>query len=164
MNFTPVREVQMLSPLLFVYGTLRRGSRHPMARLLTSQARYLGAARVNGRLYRVAGYPGLILTQRAGEWVHGDLFAMRKPRQLLARLDRYEGLDRGRRRLAEYQRICAVVELEDGTARQAWLYRYRRPVQRLPRLISGDYLRQRRRAGQSPLPPSPPSSRASGRS
>ena len=44
---------------LFVYGTLRRGSGHPMSRFLAARARLLAGARVPGRLYDLGGFPGL---------------------------------------------------------------------------------------------------------
>src|SRR5579871_6282671 len=45
--------VAMTSPNLFVYGTLMRGYEHPMARLLSANAEYLGEATCRGRLYMV---------------------------------------------------------------------------------------------------------------
>lgn len=116
------------TPLLFVYGTLRRGFRHPMARLLALSASYSGAGRLPGRLYRLGSYPGAILSHNPGEWVRGDLYAMKNPSKLLARIDRYEALDRGRRRQAEYQRVVTAIQRDDGTTSLAWVYRYRGPV------------------------------------
>ena len=43
----------MTSDHLFVYGTLMRGFDHPMARLLSRNAEFLGEARCRGRLYRM---------------------------------------------------------------------------------------------------------------
>src|SRR6202012_4732674 len=54
-------EKSMPSDLLFVYGTLMRGYSHPMARLLSANAEFLGQASCRGRLYRVKHYPGLVL-------------------------------------------------------------------------------------------------------
>ena len=50
---------------LFVYGTLMRGYEHPMARLLSANADYLGEATCRGRLYMVKHYPGLALSEAA---------------------------------------------------------------------------------------------------
>ena len=60
--------------LLFVYGTLRRQSPHPMARYLARHARYVGTARVAGRLYDLGPYPGMLPAAEADDFVHGDLF------------------------------------------------------------------------------------------
>ena len=134
--------------LLFVYGTLRRGFAHPMARQLARRARYLGAGRVNGRLYRVSHYPGLLPTTHPREWVSGDLYDLSASPALLGQLDRYEGLGRGSRRLSEYARGVTMVWLADGSSRMAGVYFYRKPVRRLARLVSGDFLRERRRHPQ----------------
>lgn len=131
--------------LLFVYGTLRRGFDCPMARMLAFHAKYLGPARLNGWLYRVGSYPGLVPTRQNNEWVRGDLYDLGHCSGLLTRLDRYEGIKNGRRSRAEYQRQTALVQSGDGTTQQAWIYRYRWPVNRLKRLASGDFLRERRR-------------------
>lgn len=134
-----------MTPLLFVYGTLRRGSHHPMARLLALHAPYLGAGHLNGRLYRLGRYPGAAISQHPNDWVRGDVFEMKVPQALLARMDRYEGLASGRKRLGEYQRAIAAIHLDNGSIRQAWVYLYKLSVNRRKRMITGDYLRQRRR-------------------
>lgn len=131
--------------LLFVYGTLRRGCAYPMARRLALHARYLGVARVNGRLYRIAHYPGLLLSAHADEWVKGDLYDLSGAPALLAQLDRYEGLGRGRRQSTEYARVVTTVWMADHTRQTAWLYLYRKSPQRRKWLVSGDFQRQRRR-------------------
>lgn len=131
--------------LLFVYGTLRRGSNHPMARWLAFHARYIGNGRLKGRLYHLGQYPGAIVSDRADEWVRGDLYEMRGAHRLLARLDHYEGVEKGRKRLTEYQRVVVAIERDDGEVQQAWVYRYRLPINHFKRLITGDFLRQRRR-------------------
>lgn len=140
------REDDSATPLLFVYGTLRRGSHHPMSRLLALHARYQGAGHLNGRLYRLGRYPGAVISQRPNDWVRGDIYEMKVPQALLARMDRYEGLDSGRRCLGEYQRAIAAIHLDNGTIRQAWMYLYKKSVNRRKRMGAGDYLRQRRRS------------------
>lgn len=131
--------------LLFVYGTLRRGHAHPMARRLALSARYLGRGRVNGRLYRIDYYPGLRLSARPCEWVTGDLYDLSGVPALLARLDRYERLGMERRRRGEYARVMTQVWTAETAPRQAWVYLYRKPVARLTRLFRGDFLRERQR-------------------
>lgn len=145
LKLLPEGEAENGSTRLFVYGTLRRGFNHPMARLLARHARYLGEGRVNGRLYRVGTYPALVGTRHDNEWVTGDLYALDGKMWLLRRLDRYEGITANRRASAEYQRVIATVFREDGSSLQAWLYRYRLPVTRMMRLTSGDFRGERRR-------------------
>ena len=57
----------MISDCLFVYGTLMRGFDHPMARLLSANADFRGEASCRGRLYMVKHYPGLVLSDHAGD-------------------------------------------------------------------------------------------------
>lgn len=131
--------------LLFVYGTLRRGYAHPMARLLALHADYVGPGQVSGRLYWLGRYPGVVLSNQAGEWVKGDLYELKKSSRVLMRLDRYEGLYNGRMRRVEYERVVAPIRMEDGASINAWLYHCVVPEQRLRRMVSGDFMRHRRR-------------------
>ena len=101
---------------------------------------------MNGRLYHLGRYPGAIVTRHPDEWVRGELYELKNPPSLLARLDRYEGVKTGRRQSAEYLRVIATIELEDGTAHQAWVYLYNLRINQVNRMITGDFLRQRRRA------------------
>lgn len=145
LKLLPEREAESGSSRLFVYGTLRRGFNHPVARLLARHARYLGEGRVKGRLYRIGGYPALVGARRDNEWVKGELYALDRNRWLLRRLDRYEGISAERPATAEYQRVMATVYRNDGSTIEAWAYRFRLPVHRLKRLSSGDFRRERRR-------------------
>ena len=49
-----------MNPHLFVYGTLLSTAGHPMGVRLRREARLIGAASIQGRLYRVSWYPGLV--------------------------------------------------------------------------------------------------------
>jgi len=69
----------MISDRLFVYGTLMRGYAHPMARLLSANADFLGEARCRGRLYLVKHYPALVPSDDPVELVHGELYSLRAP-------------------------------------------------------------------------------------
>ena len=81
----------MISDRLFVYGTLMRGFDHPMAKLLSRSADFLGPARCQGRLYLVKHYPGLVLSDDPADVVFGELFRLRTPDTSFATLDEYEG-------------------------------------------------------------------------
>jgi gamma-glutamylcyclotransferase (GGCT)/AIG2-like uncharacterized protein YtfP len=124
-------------PLLFVYGTLRQQSPHPMARYLSEHARFLGLARVAGRLYDLGPYPGLLPPLSADDWVHGDLFQLDDVASTLAALDRYEGDATPLPCL--FQREQATVTLTDGETATAWVYWYRGDVADDRRIPSGDY-------------------------
>src|SRR5947209_15602808 len=76
---------------LFVYGTLMRGFDHPMAKLLSRSAEFIGSARCQGRLYLVKHYPGLVPSDDASDVVFGELFRLHTPEQSLMTFDDYEG-------------------------------------------------------------------------
>lgn len=118
--------------LLFVYGTLRRGSSHPLAQRLAESAEYAGEARAQGELYWAhEDYPGLKLTQDENAKVHGDLYLLTEP-ALLDALDTYEGTSYERRRLP-------VESVTMGPA-AAWVYVYEVGVDGTKRIASGDFL------------------------
>ncbi|MGE5260833.1 MAG: gamma-glutamylcyclotransferase [Actinomycetota bacterium] len=124
---------------LFVYGTLRSESPHPMARRLRSGAKLLGKARAVGVLYDLGYYPGATFTPEHRTRVLGEVFIIQPASPLKAALDMYEG--------AETDAISSVygpveieVELERGGTRLAVVYalrcipRYAKPVE------SGDWI------------------------
>jgi gamma-glutamylcyclotransferase (GGCT)/AIG2-like uncharacterized protein YtfP len=132
----------MISDRLFVYGTLMRGFDHPMARLLSGNADFLGEARCQGRLYLVKHYPGLVLSDDPADIVFGEVFRLRERDELLREFDMYEACGEGFREPTEYIRQMLPLMLEDGTKTEAWTYIYNWPVVRLPRITSGKFLEQ----------------------
>ena len=129
-----------MQDLLFVYGTLMRGYVHPMARLLSANAEFLGEAHCRGRLYMVKHYPGLVLSGEASEIVHGELYRLREPDALLREFDMYEACGEGFPEPTQYIRQMFSVTLADGSASEAWTYIYNWPVAGLPRIASGRFL------------------------
>src|SRR5262249_40738731 len=148
----------MTSDRLFVYGTLMRGFDHPMARLLSANADFLGAARCRGRLYLIKHYPGLVPSVEAGDIVHGELYRLRARDEMLREFDMYEACGEGFAQPTEYFRKMLKVALADGGAAEtsnaasistgtsteswtdAWTYVYNWPVDGLPRIASGRFL------------------------
>jgi gamma-glutamylcyclotransferase (GGCT)/AIG2-like uncharacterized protein YtfP len=100
--------------------------------LLRQQAEFLGPATVQGRLYAIANYPGLILSTNRGELVTGEVYRLRDPAQTLAVLDEYER--------TEYERVMTDARLDSGETTRAWVYVYRLPVEEARRIKSGDFL------------------------
>ena len=125
---------------LFVYGTLMRGFDHPMAKLLSRSADFIGEASCRGRLYRVKHYPGLVLSDDASEVVFGELYQLRQPVELLREFDMYEACGEGFAEPTEYLRQMLSVTLRDGAVSEAWTYVYNWPVAHLPRIASGRFL------------------------
>ena len=132
----------MTSDRLFVYGTLMRGYVHPMARLLSANAEYLGEASCRGRLYMVKHYPGLVLSEDAGDIVHGELYRLREADAMLREFDMYEACGEGFPEPTQYLRRMLSVTLTDGGADEAWTYIYNWPVEKLVRIESGRFLQK----------------------
>lgn len=128
-----------MTELLFVYGTLRRGSSHDG--MLTPHARYLGPATIPGRLYNLpAGYPAFVDDLTEPKRVSGDLWALeRDAGALLARLDAYEEAGPDFPAPQEYERVRLDVR-HDGRDRMAWVYVYRWPLEGATLIDSGDFL------------------------
>jgi gamma-glutamylcyclotransferase (GGCT)/AIG2-like uncharacterized protein YtfP len=130
----------MTSDLLFVYGTLMRGYAHPMARLLSANADFLGEASCRGRLYKVKHYPGLVLSDEATDVVFGELYRLRAVEDLLREFDMYEACGEGFAEPTQYVRRTLPVTLADGTVSEVWTYIYNWPVVDLARIESGRFL------------------------
>lgn len=123
---------------LFVYGTLLRSAARPMHATLCAVASLVGPARVRGRLYLIAHYPGLVLDDEAG-WVVGELYRLRDP-VVLDPLDEYEGARRHDAEPREYRRVRRTVQLRTGSLHPAWIYEYGRSTEGRALIASGDFL------------------------
>lgn len=130
----------MISDRLFVYGTLMRGFEHPMAKLLSRSADFIGGAQCRGRLYRVKHYPGLLLSDEPGDVVFGELYRLRARDALLREFDMYEACGEGFAEPTEYVRQMLSVTLDDGAVSEAWTYVYNWPVNGLARIVSGRFI------------------------
>lgn len=122
---------------LFVYGSLRRGSGHPMSIWLSAYTRVLAAAKVRGSLYRVSYYPGLV---PGPGWVVGELLELEhsSEKETLVTLDAFEvcaWLEDD-----EFRRERTTVVLADGHPCEAWVYWYRGETQALQAVPEGDWL------------------------
>jgi gamma-glutamylcyclotransferase (GGCT)/AIG2-like uncharacterized protein YtfP len=115
-----------------VYGTLRRDGRNRDARELARSAKWLGLARVRGRLYGLGRYPGIRLPAGPGEWVVGEVYRLRNAERTLRTLDRYEG--------PRFARVVTTAVGESGKRLRCWVYRYVGTVEEARRIVSGDWL------------------------
>jgi gamma-glutamylcyclotransferase (GGCT)/AIG2-like uncharacterized protein YtfP len=126
-----------MHPPLFVYGSLRPGLGHRLARWLEQRGRPLSPACYQGRLYDLGAYPGTVASRDAGDSVLGELFLVREPDAVLARLDAYEGC---LLRPPLFRRSLALVTDHNGQTLEAWIYLYARSVARARLIVSGDYI------------------------
>ena len=118
---------------LFVYGTLLRGlSRAQVLR----EARFLGPALVEGRLFDLGRYPGL----RPGQGlVVGEVWSV--DTATLQRIDRIEDFDPRDPSGSLYQRVEMPVRSLSGMQFTALSYRYNRRPPGDARIPHGDYRR-----------------------
>jgi gamma-glutamylcyclotransferase (GGCT)/AIG2-like uncharacterized protein YtfP len=128
-------------PYLFVYGTLRPGTGHPMSTFLERHARFLGRGKTPGRLYDLGSYPGIREALDESDWVSGDVYELTDPDMILQELDRYEGCGKTDPRPWYFERFPVPVTREDDQLLTCWVYFYRRDVPEERRITSGDYYR-----------------------
>jgi gamma-glutamylcyclotransferase (GGCT)/AIG2-like uncharacterized protein YtfP len=100
---------------LFVYGTLRADSGHPMARRLRAGARYVGKGSAAGSLYDFGDHPGAVFARDSRYRVKGDVFRLGSNPRVLTHLDTYEGVK---------------VKLDTGDMVQAWAYALKKTPER----------------------------------
>jgi gamma-glutamylcyclotransferase (GGCT)/AIG2-like uncharacterized protein YtfP len=126
---------------LFVYGTLRRDVKGGMYHLLAKYGDFVDKATYQGRLFKVASYPGMIPSHDPEDIVHGEVYQLHHADTVLPRLDRYEGCGPNFAEPAEYLRVKKDVSLRNGKAISAWVYLYNRPTEALEPIESGDFSR-----------------------
>ena len=129
----------MINPYLFVYGTLLSAAGHPMGAKLAGAARLIGPASIQGRLYRIAWYPGVVDSPDLGQRVWGELYLLADPRAALAWLDHYEGVEPGREPV-EYLRVERPVKPATGPEVTAWVYLYLRDAADLTPIVGGRWI------------------------
>jgi gamma-glutamylcyclotransferase (GGCT)/AIG2-like uncharacterized protein YtfP len=123
---------------LFVYGTLKARSRHPMARRLARSARHVCAAKIAGRLYNLGRYPGLKEPRSVDDWVQGDVYDLgENAATVLREMDAYESAEAPTP--TSYERMRATVTLEPGSTLAVWVYWYRGKVEEAQYIASGSY-------------------------
>lgn len=132
---------------LFVYGTLRRDTQHQLYHMLARHASFLGEATVQGRLYDLGDYPGMVYPGDGR--VAGEIYlvAPSKWETVIRRLDEYEGCTDNDPEPHEYRRDVVKAYLVDGDEVFAWAYVLNRVPANSREIESGDYLSWRVRAG-----------------
>ncbi len=141
------RPMPLTSPAcryLFVYGTLRKGAEIPEASLLARMCRLVGTGKINARLYDIGAYPGMVKAERPDEWVMGEVHEMFHPERLLQMLDDYEGCGPKHQRPYEFEREVVKLTLNHSMPTEAWVYWYRPDPSKFRRIISGDYLTEKK--------------------
>lgn len=115
--------------LVFLYGTLRHGSAGAMS-IRFPQSKFIAGARVNGRLFDLGAYPGLLAGESSSPVV-GEVYEVDD--ETLKQLDEFEGSSNYLRKQVEI-----VVGSETRTC---WTYEPDPECYSLQTLIpSGDWI------------------------
>ena len=103
------------------------------------QVTFVGHARIQGRLFDLGEYPGLVLSCDPGLSVRGEVYALTNPLETLSRLDDYEGCGPNDTTPHEFERVERDVVLDSGAISKAWVYAYRGSTANKREIVSGDY-------------------------
>ncbi|HEY5732126.1 MAG TPA: gamma-glutamylcyclotransferase family protein [Methyloceanibacter sp.] len=138
----------LMTEYLFVYGTLRSEFPHPLAKRLSTRAKFIGKGSTPGLLYDFGWYPGAKFDAGARTHVVGEVFSLKNAARLLAELDHYEGT-------AEpgnaFRRVLVKVRLDRGGTIDAWSYEMGDSKARRRPIESGDFIHHRRLKDQRPV-------------
>lgn len=124
---------------LFVYGTLRLGFSNHYAQLLQKNAIHKGRATINGKLFDVGGYPGIIRSTISHELITGDIFEFPFDSDLMAVLDEYEMCSSTYPEPQEYKREIIKITTNNASIIRCWVYIYNWEISHHTRIQSGDY-------------------------
>lgn len=92
---------------VFVYGTLRQGEERDITRLLPAP-RWIGQARVQGALYHLGAYPGVVLGEPGS--IHGEVYEISP--ELERQLDEIEEV--WPQQSGEYAKREIMVQLDEA--------------------------------------------------
>lgn len=123
-----------MAHLLFAYGTLLHHD-NPIAQLLKNKLTYVAPGVINGELYDIGDYPGLIINNGDNR-VYGIVYDVDD--ETLAVIDDYEGYGPEQDQPNLYTRKLVNITAEGGVI-NAWVYIYNLPVTGLPLISSGNY-------------------------
>lgn len=118
---------------LFVYGTLKKDSKHPMAEFLKQKAKFIGEGFVRGKLYQISWYPAFKKSNKEEDKVIGDVYQIEENEKesTLKLLDEYEG--------EEYEKELLEVTIDKENF-MALVYVYKELVDESKRIISGNFI------------------------
>jgi gamma-glutamylcyclotransferase (GGCT)/AIG2-like uncharacterized protein YtfP len=122
---------------LFVYGSLRSESPHPLAVKLRSQGLLLGRGSAPGILYDLGRYPAAMFGTEHKSRVIGEIFELPRDGRLLRELDHFEGTEEPGSPLS---RIEIDVLFDDGSSLRLEAYSLGAPPPIRRVIESGDWI------------------------
>jgi len=126
---------------LFVYGSLRSGFKSPVYEYISRFFKFVGDAKVKGKLYDLGEYPAALPTDE-DVYIIGELYEVKNAQEFswaIGQLDDYEGMNVEIGETPLYFRKVAPVYFDDQTV-DAWVYWYNGDVTGKPVIESGDVL------------------------
>jgi gamma-glutamylcyclotransferase (GGCT)/AIG2-like uncharacterized protein YtfP len=126
---------------LFVYGSLRSGFRSPVYEYISRFFKFIGDAKVKGRLYDMGSYPAGIATAD-DHFIIGELYQAKNEHEFswaIGQLDDYEGVSVEADEVQLYRREVADVFINGETVK-AWIYWFNGDVAGRPEITSGDMM------------------------
>lgn len=119
-----------MTEYLFVYGTLKRGHQLKEGNNLLKGSNFIGFGKINGNLFNLGAYPGLIISKSDDSWVFGEVFELRNPAKTFRIIDQYEGDD--------YVRVLEEVFVKDEIL-TCWVYMFIGNTSGLKKIEGGNY-------------------------
>lgn len=120
---------------VFVYGTLRRGEANDINRRHPAP-RWVGEARIQGRMFDLGAYPGVLLG--GPQWVQGEVYAVTP--ELEADLDALEGVRADGE--GEYRKRDLDVAVAGRVLRCLVYEIHPARLQGAPAMVGGDWVRR----------------------
>jgi gamma-glutamylcyclotransferase (GGCT)/AIG2-like uncharacterized protein YtfP len=111
-----------------------------MQQIIEDGCEDIGEASLQGRLFDLGRYPGLVENDTLTDLVIGECFRLKDSKQVLADFDAYEECNDEFEKPWLYQRQLRKCSLKSGKMLQAWVYIYNRTVDGKTHIQSGDYL------------------------
>jgi gamma-glutamylcyclotransferase (GGCT)/AIG2-like uncharacterized protein YtfP len=126
---------------LFVYGSLRSGFHSPVYEYISRFFKFIGEAKVKGKLFDLGSYPAGIATSD-DSYIIGELYQAKNEHEFswaIGQLDDYEGVTVEADEIKLYRREVAEIHIK-GELTEAWIYWYNGDVTGRPFIASGDIL------------------------
>jgi len=125
---------------IFVYGSLMQGFRNPWSAHLHNHSRFISKGSVQGLIYDIKGYPGLVESADPSHRVQGELYLM-SSLSFLKDFDKYEECNMKYPQRSQFTRDIIDVKIYGGRTFQAWTYFYNRHLNEKMLISSGKYTR-----------------------
>lgn len=124
---------------LFTYGTLSKNAAPREIAPTFKKLKYVGKGIVNGKLYDLGNFPGIILSKSSRNKVYGHVFELPDDPSVLKDLDKYEEFSSSRRASSLFVRKQIPVKFMSGDPVKCWIYVYNKDVSHSNLIPSGDY-------------------------